>query len=272
VRSSSETFAAWLRYALGAYLTEPTADEEGDYPTYSVVAEDGVGTPDRIGRRYNILYVGTSDVARTLDLRFLARCLLRQIDSIGYHERDDAVFLEAGVVEIAGSRSLIPKYLVPALCGARRRAEKRGIYAPGGMVAALDLRTGELIAPRGSLDLPSDALERLAAYVPAGVNGGRDHFPVEDGERTVAASVIGLAVGQEEAVAPKPRPETALDLAVNVKNMTVLGGRTLRAIAATVSAADCRGIRWSNTNEMIDTIAAAAEPERRTANAVRVRP
>jgi hypothetical protein len=260
LRSSAEGFADWVRYALAAYRTEPTAEEEDTYPTYSVVVEDGTAGEDRVGRRYNILYEGTSDIARTLDPRFLARCLLRQIDSIGCYAREDAVFLEAGVVEVdGGAPSLIPKYLVPALCAARRRAEKRGLYAPGGMVAALDLETGELVSPRLSLDLPADALDRLEEFVPRAVNGVRDRFPIEDGERAVVGSVIGVGIGQHVPVAPKTRPETALDLAVNVKNMQVLGGRGLRALAATVSAARCRGIMWSSTNEMIDAIALATE-------------
>lgn len=260
LRSSSEAFGAWVRYALGAYLKAPTDEDDDAYPTYSVVVEDGERGEGRLGRRFNILYIGTSDVARTLDLRFLARCLLRQIDSIGYHEREDAVFLDVGVVDVAGTRSLIPKYLVPALCAARRRAEKRGLHAPGGMVAALDLRTGELVAPPLSLDLPADALDRLEDFVPGALNGTRDRFPIEDGERAVVGSLIDVGVGQREPVAPKPRPEMAIHLAVNVKNMKVLGGRTLQAIAATVASADCRGIMWSSTNEMIEAIALAAEP------------
>ena len=260
MRSSSEAFAGWLRYALGAYLTEPTRDEEDDYPTYSVVVEDGARGDERIGKRYNILYLGSWDIARSLDLRFVARCLLRQIDSIGYHLREDAVFLETGLVEVAGSPMLVHNYVVPALCAARRRAEKRGIHAPGGMVAALDLDTGELIAPRLSLDLPTDVFDRFEEYLPGAVNGAQDRFPIEDGDRRSVGTVIGYGVGQEERVAAMTRPETVLNLVAKVKNMEVLGGRALRSVAAMVAAADCRAVRWSSTNEMIEAIALAAEP------------
>jgi hypothetical protein len=259
LRSSSEEFAGWLRYTLGAYLTEPIPDEDG-YPTYSVVVEDGARGEERIGKRYNILYLGTWDIARSLDLRFLARCLLRQIDSIGYHLREDAVFLEAGLVEVAGSPSLVHNYVVPALCAARRRAEKRGIHAPGGMVAALDPDTGELIGPRLSLNVPADALDRLDEYLPGAMNGAQDRFPIEDGDRRSVGTVIGYGVGQQELVVAATRPETVLNLVAKVKNMDVLGGRALRSIATMVAAADCRAVRWSSTNEMIEAIALAAEP------------
>jgi hypothetical protein len=263
LRSSSEAFAGWLRYALGAYLTAPTAEEEDDYPTYSVVVEDGTRGEERVGRRYNILYLGTRDIARTLDLRFLARCLVRQIDSIGYHARNDAVFLEAGLLDVAGSPRLIHSYVVPALCAARRRAEKRGIHAPGGMVAALDLHTGELIAPRLSLDVPADAFDRLEEHIPGGLDGVRDRFPIEDGERRSVGTVMGFATGQQEFVGAMSRPETVLYLVAKVKNMDAVGGQALRSIAAMVRAADCRAVMWSSTNEMIDAIALAAEDSNR---------
>ena len=259
LRTTSDAFAGWIRYALASYLTEPIAEEETDFPTYSVVVEDGTRGEERVGRRYNILYLGTWDIARSLDLRFLARCLLRQIDSIGYHAREDAVFLEAGLVDIAGAPRLVHNYVVPALCAARRRAEKRGLYAPGGMVAALDLETGELIAPRLSLDIPADAFDRLEEHISEGLDGVRDRLPIEDGERRSIGTVIDVAIGQHELVAPMPRPEAVLELTAKVKNLGTLGGRALRAVAAMVAAADCRSITWSSTNEMIDAIAWAAE-------------
>lgn len=258
LRSTSEAFAGWLRYALAAYLTEPTLEEEDRSPTYSIVVDDDTRSEGPVGRGYNILYVGTTDIARTLDLRFLARCLLRQIDALGYHTRDDVLFLEAGLVEVGGSPHLVPALLVPLLSKSRRRAERRGLYSPGGRVAAIDLDTGELIAPPLSLEMPADALDRLTPDMP-GVNGVRDRFPIEDGERRMVGAVIGLGPHQSELVSKRPRSETVLELAVSVKNLQVLGGRALRSIATMAAAADCCTISWSSTNEMIEVIALAAE-------------
>jgi hypothetical protein len=257
LRSTSEAFAGWLRYALAAYLTEPTLEEEDRSPTYSIVVEDDTPSEGRVGRGYNILYVGTTDIARTLDLRFLARCLLRQIDAIGYHARDDALFLESGLVEVGGSPHLVPAILVPMLSKSRRRAEKRGLYAPGGRVAALDLDTGELVAPPLSLEIPADALDRLAEHMPS-MDGVRDRFPIEDGERRMVGAVIGLGPGQQELVSMRPRSETVLDLVVNAMNLKLLGGRALRSLATMAAAADCRTVTWSSTHEMIEVIAMAA--------------
>jgi hypothetical protein len=257
LRTTSEAFAGWIRYALAAYRTEATLDEEEDDPMYSVVVEDWSRGEDRVGRRYNILYLGTWGLARTLDLRFLARCLLRQIDSIGHHGRDDAVFLGVGVVDVAGAPSLIPAYLARALCGARRRAERRGVYAPGGIGAALDLRTGELIAPSLRLEVPADALDRLPSFLPDNSNGDLDRFPVEEGERRVVRAVIDIGVGQDALVAERTRPGAVVDLAVTVRNMAVLRGRAIRSIVEAVSDARTATISWSNTNEMIEAIALA---------------
>jgi len=260
LRSTSEGFGDWLRYALGAYLVEPSTAEGTQSATYSIVVEDGArGEGRHIGRDYNILYIGTWDIARTLDLRFLARCLLRQIDSLGYHERDDALFLDVGVVDVAGSPTLVPSIVVPRLCRTRRRAEKRGLYSPGGMVTALDLHTGQLVAPQLTLDVPIDAIDRLEVSLPGGANGTHDRFPIEDGERRSVGAVIGLGVGQEELVMPRSRPETVVDLVMNVKNMPVLAGRALRSIAAMVATAPSRSISWSNDAELIEAVARAGK-------------
>jgi hypothetical protein len=243
------------------YATEPTGDEFDDYPTYSVVVEDGSRGDERVGRRFNILYVGASGITRTFDVRFLARCLLREIDAIGYHARTDAVFLEAGVIEIDGRPALIPNFLVPVLCAARTRAERRDVHVPGGFATALDLDTGELVGPTLSLDVPDDALVRLETELAAGLNGARDRFVVEDGEHAVAHAVLGVSVGQRERVAPRSRADAALDLLTSAKNIRALHGRGLQAIGAAVSSATARGITWSSTNELIDAIAEAGAHE-----------
>lgn len=254
IRTTSHAFAAWVRYALGAYATEPTEEEvEDSYPTYSVVVEDGSRGADRVGRRFHILYLGTWDVARTLDLGFLARCLLRQVDAIGHHERGDALFLETGTIEVHGEAFLVPTYLVPALSVARRRAGKMGIWAPGGMVAAIDTATGELVAPPLDLDVPDDAFERLRELLP--VDPGReqpDRFVVEDGQRRPLAGVI------RPWVDPTPsRAETTVSLLTNVKNFSTLGGGAVRAMARAMSSASIVDGRWTSTNEMLQRLADA---------------
>jgi hypothetical protein len=262
IRSTSEAFALWLRYALGAHRTQPTPDEE-DRPTYSIVVDDGAPTAGRVGRGYNILYVGTMDVARTLDLRFLARCLLREIDALGSAGRKDAVLIRAGVLEAAGRVALFPSFLVPVLCAARRRAEKRGINAPGGRVAALDPGSGELISPIPSIGVPMDAIELLERHVPGAINGARDHFPIEDGGRRQLDAVIGLKIGQAALADEKPRSETALELAMAAMNMDVHGGSGFRAIGEAVRNARSIALNWSSTDEMLDALGLAMRPDDR---------
>jgi hypothetical protein len=259
IRSTSDAFASWLRYGLGAHRTQPTPEEE-DRPRYSIVVDDGARTAGRVGRGYNILYVGTMDVVRTLDLRFLARCLFREIDTLGCAGRKDAVFIRTGVLEAAGRVALFPSFLVPMLCAARRRAEKRGIKAPGGSVAALDPITGELTSPVPSIDVPADAIESLERYVPGAIDGARDHFPIEDGERRQVDVVIGLKADQTTLADEKPRSETALELAMAARNMHVLGGSGFRAIGEAVRNARSIALNWSSTDEMLEALTLAMRP------------
>jgi hypothetical protein len=262
MRSTSEAFASWLRYALGAHRTQPTPDEE-DRPTYSIVVDDAASTAGRVGRGYHILYVGTMDVARTLDLRFLARCFLREIDTLGSAGRKDAVFIRAGVLEAAGQVALFPSFLVPVLCAARRRALKRGINAPGGTVAALDPGTGELTSPVPTIQVPMDAIELLERYVPGAINGAHDRFPVEDRGHRQLDAVIGLKIGQAALADEKPRSETALELAMAAMNMDALGGSGLRAIGEAVRNARSVALNWSSSDEMLEALVLAMRPDDR---------
>jgi hypothetical protein len=256
IRSTSDAFASWLRYALGPHRTQPMPEEE-DRPRYSVVVDDGAPAAGRVGRGYNILYVGTMDVARTLDLRFVARCLLREIDALGSAGRKDAVFIRTGVLEAAGRVAIFPSFLVPMLCAARRRAEKRGINAPGGSVAALDPGSGELISPIPSIGVPVDAIELLERYVPGAIDGARDRFPIEDGGRRRLDAVIGLKDGQTTLAEDKPRSETALELAIAAMNLNALGGSGFRAIGEAVRNARSVAINWSSRDEMLEALALA---------------
>jgi hypothetical protein len=260
IRTTSEAFASWLRYALGAHRTQPTPEGE-DRPTYSIVVDENAGTAGRVGRGYHILYVGTTDVARTLDLRFLAGCFLREIDALGSTQRTDALFIRAGVLEAAGRVALFPSFLVPVLSASRRRAQKRDLNAPGGSVAALDPESGELTSPDRSIQVPLDALEELERYVPGAIGGPHDRFPIEDGDRRRLDAVIGLKVGQTPLADEKPRSETALELAMAAMNMDALGGRGFRAIAEAVRNARSIALNWSSTDEMLDALTLAMLPD-----------
>lgn len=258
VRSTSEAFGMWLRYVLGAQRIRPTLEEE-ELPTYSIVVEDG--TSSRLGRGYHILYVGTMDVVRTFDLRFLARSFLHEIDMLGASERRDALFLRAGVVEADGQVALLPPILVPVLNAVRRRALRRGMDAPGGSVAALDLGSGELISPVPSVGVPTDAIDLLERYVPGATNGARDRFPIETGARRPLDVVIGLDIRQAELSNERPRSETAIELAMAAVNMHRVGGSGFTAIGKAVGGARSVTLNWSSTDQMFDALAVAMHPD-----------
>lgn len=257
IRSTSEAFGAWIRLALGAYRRAPAPDDENLW-TYSVVVADGVIEYGRVGRGFNILYAGTADVARTLDRRLLARCLLREIDARRHPARNDAVFIRAGVLDVDGCLALVPSLLVPSLVAARRRAEKRRIHAPSGTVATLDLGTGELIAPDVSIDLPQDALEMLEEQIPAETSDVRERFPIENGERRRLDVVIGIDVEQPTLARVKPRSEALLDLSLAAMNLALVGADGFRAIAQAVRNSASIAVNWSHENEMLDAFEDAA--------------
>jgi hypothetical protein len=257
IRSTSETFGAWIRVALGSYRTAPAPDDENLW-TYSAVVADEAAEHDRVGRGFNTLYAGTADVARTLDRRFLARCLLREVDARRHPARDDAVFIRAGVIDIDGCLALLPSFLVPMLCAARRRAEKRRFRAPSGTVAALDLRSGEVFAPDASIELPRDALDTLEDPVRGRTRDDRDRFPIEDGERRRLDAVIGVDLEQSTLARVKPRSDAVLDLSMAAMNLRKVGGEGFRAIAQAVRSSTSIAVNWSRENEMLDALEDAA--------------
>jgi hypothetical protein len=267
VRSTSEAFGDWLNVALAGYRVEPSEEDRDAYPSYSLVVEDGTRGRDRVGKRFNILYMGTWDIVRTLDPCFLGRALLRQIDAIGQGRRADAVFLEAGLVDVGGVAALVSTRMVPALCAARRRAEKAWIYAPGGTVAAIDPESGDLVAPSVDMHVPADAIERLVDAIPGGDH--HDRFVVEDGERRPLGAVVMPPALDDGDVG---RAQMLMQLARSTMNLGVLGGRAIEGLASSLDGAECYSARWRSTQELLDSLArssGAIDPMRRTVGDLR---
>src|SRR5712691_3178844 len=159
VRSTSPAFGAWLTEALGAY---EVADVEEFL--YSVVVPE----PPAHGKakEFCILYKGSTAIVRTLDPITLGRGLLSELDGLGFHERDDAVYVTASIVDVGGAPTLVPSSLAPGLAKLGRRAGKLGVGIPGELTVAIDLETASVVPVRRTLDVPDDALERLAAACP----------------------------------------------------------------------------------------------------------
>ena len=164
VRSTSHAFGEWLSDTLGAY----EVDDVEDY-LYSVVVPEPPA--DGKAKEFCILYKGSTAIVRTLDPVTLGRGVLAELEGLGFHERDDAVYVMASLVDVAGAPTLVPSSLAPGLAKLGRRAAKLGVEIPGELTVAIDLETASIVPVRHTLDVPGDALERLADRVSVGGTG-----------------------------------------------------------------------------------------------------
>src|SRR2546427_5697911 len=108
VRSTSLAFGSWIRETLGAYEVEDVEDF-----LYSVVVPD-VPSGGRT-KEFCILYKGSAAVVRTLDPASLGRAMLAELEGLALHEREDAVYLVASVIDVRGVPMLVPSSLAPGL-------------------------------------------------------------------------------------------------------------------------------------------------------------
>ena len=68
---------------------------------YSVVVPEPPA--DGKAKEFCILYKGSTAIVRTLDPVTLGRGLLAELEGLGFHERDDAVYVTASIVDVRGS-------------------------------------------------------------------------------------------------------------------------------------------------------------------------
>lgn len=249
VRTTSEAFGDWVDYCLSPYRVGGPLDEDDD-PMWAVVVDDE-GRSSAVGRCFHILYRGTWDVVRTLDVHGVARAFVTEIASLVHPFRDDAVYLDAAVASTSGGSILVPYVMVPGLARAVRRVQRAGIVPPGTMVVAVDPATGRLTRPDAALDLPADAWAQLADRFPP---NGSDQRVFVDDELGVDSVVMW---GGPEAVGVwhTSRAETLMRLTGWTRNLPVMGGRGIEGLARLAEGARCYLARWASTNDMIDVLA-----------------
>lgn len=249
VRSTSRAFGDWVDHCLAAYRVGGPHEEDDD-PMWAVVVDEGGESSAGVGRRFHILYRGTWDVIRTLDVGGVAQALLTELGSIRHPVRDDAVFLEAAVASASGVSILLPHLMVPGLARAVRRVQRAGIVPPGTMVVAVDPATGELVRPEVSLDLPSDVSARFADAFPP--NGSDPRIFVDD--RLEVDAVLTWGGPEASGLWHAPRADTLMTLASWTRNLRLVGSRGIEGLARLVEGARCYAARWATTNDMIDAL------------------
>lgn len=244
VRSTSHAFGEWLSGTLGAY----EVDDVEDY-LYSVVVPE----PPANGRakEFCILYKGSSAIVRTLDPVTAGRSLLAEIEGLGLHERDDAVYVMASVVDVASAPAVVPSSLAPGLAKLGRRAAKLGLGIPGQLTVSIDLETASLVPVRPGLDVPGDALERLAGACPW---TGRDDLRFVRAPEEARAFLIPS--GDPEAPLRPARKGYALaNLAGWTLNLQKVGGRGLDALGRFVERTPAYEAAWTDTTEVMRRLA-----------------
>lgn len=245
VRSTSPSFGAWLSTALGAYEVEDVEEF-----LYSVVVPEP--PVDGKAKEFCILYKGSTAIVRTLDPVTIGRGLLAELEGLRFHERDDAVYVTASIVDVAGVPTLVPSSIAPGLAKLGRRAGKLGVGIPGELTVAIDMETATVVPVRRTLDVPEDALERLAEACPW---TGRDGLRFVDAPETVRAFLVP-ATDPEAPLQPARKGFALANLAGWTLNLHVVGGRGLDALGRFVEKTTAYGSAWTDTAEIMEQLAA----------------
>ncbi|MGH2746659.1 MAG: hypothetical protein ACRDKB_01875 [Actinomycetota bacterium] len=233
IRTTSAVFGEWLHETLSAYRTRKKAD-----PLYSVVVADPTKRKDRAIKDFHVLYRGTTVQARALSLATVAQTLLAEVESLGYRNRDDAVYAAAAPIAANGSVALVPAGMVQYLAGTGRQVARAGLTLPYVSAVALDPHTGAVLPSNGPTGVPEDAVARLADIGLDGVPS--DRLPIREPLRPNFVMTMGTA--GPEAVEPMSRGRAAYTLASSVLNLEKVGSSALETLSKVVSDADCYAV------------------------------
>lgn len=246
VRSTSHAFGDWLSETLGAY----EVDDVEEF-LYSVVVPEPPA--DGKAKEFCILYKGSTAIIRTLDPVTLGRGLLAELEGLGFHERDDAVYVTASIVDVAGVPTLVPSSLAPGLAKLGRRAGKLGVEIPGELTVAIDLDTASIVPVLHKLDVPHNALERLAAACPW---KGRDGLRFVEAAEDIHAFLV--LTSDPEAPMDLARKGYALaNLTGWALNLQRVGGRGLVALGRFVERTPAYGSAWTDAASLMGRLADA---------------
>jgi len=242
IRSTSQAFGDWVSEALSAYEVEDVEDF-----VYSVVVPE---PPTGGAKEFFILYRGSSAMVRTLDPATLGRSFLAELETLRFHERDDAVYVMASVAEVGGVPILIPSSLLPTLAKLGRRASRSGFRVPGQRAVAIDIETATITPIERVLDVPETALERLAAVLPW---EGRDGLCFTDDSVDVGA-LVAASMDAESSLEPVRKAYGLAALTSSTLNFQRVGGRGLEALGRLVERTPCYRSTWTDPPEVLSRL------------------
>jgi hypothetical protein len=241
VRSTSSAVGSWLNDILPDCRMTKWVE-----PYYSLVVAEDDRMPGR--RNLHILYKGTVAVVRTFDLGTLARAFLEEIESHTFHERRDAVYLEASLIAGPGGLAMIPSSFTPSLGAQGRPAARLGLQLPGTTWVAIDLEDAHALPVSSRLGVPGDAVGRLVGDHPA-----PERFFLD---RPAAINAICTVNDRPiETLEPASRATALYRFAAMSQNLPRLGGRrTLEALARLMRAADCMAVAPMRTAQVLEAM------------------
>jgi hypothetical protein len=217
---------------------------------YSVVIAGGDPDEDeKSKRRFHILYRGSSQIVRTLDLPTLGQALFAELESTLFEDRDDAVYVEAAALAMDGRIALVPGSYLPALWKLSRRLHQAGIRLPLARTVAVHRETGQVIPTTPRLEVPDDAIEHLTKAVGAeagailGVAGSRsagnghlERWVLDSPAQPFAVLTTGADEGPRQ---PQSRGQAVYKLAGLTLNLTTVGVSALEGLSLLAEQAQC---------------------------------
>lgn len=246
VRSTSKAFNAWLGDILKPYkVRKPSASI-----WYSVVIAGGDPDEDaKSKRRFHILYRGSSQIVRTLDLPTLGQALFAELESTLFEDRDDAVYVEAAALAMDDRIALVPGSYLPALWKLSRRLHQAGVKLPLARTVAVHRETGQVIPTTPRLETPNDAIDRLekavgkeagavlgVAGARASGNGHLERWTLAAPARAVAVLTTGAEEGPRQ---PQSRGQAVYKLAGLTLNLATVGVSALEGLSLMAEQAQC---------------------------------
>jgi len=242
VRANSPVFGDWLDRHLARYEIADALP-----PYYSVYVAD-----DRLpGKRFHILYEDTRPIVRTADLGALGYALVRELETLVFPARDDAVYAMTPLVSVGATTGIVPPGLVPLIGTLGSQVQRAGLVLPLESAVAIDLESA-LVAPiRPVLGVPDTAFESLSP------NGGPHGHPMVDLPHPVD---VLFSIGDgEPLLQPTSKGVALYRLAHYGANLPRVGRRGFEALGRVVAAAECIEIRADERRVMLGAIVSALE-------------
>ncbi|MGH2554737.1 MAG: hypothetical protein ACRDHO_03350 [Actinomycetota bacterium] len=245
IRSTSKAFNRWLGTTLSHYKVR----KSGRVYYSIVIAGDDPDDDQKTKRRFHILYRGASQVVRTLDLPTLGRALFAELETVQFHQRDDAIYVDAAALAMDGKIALIPGNYLPTMWKLSRRLHQAGVLLPLARSIAVDRESGQVIPTIPKVEIPDDAIQTLseavgaeasAALSVAGArregNGHLERWVLNERTAPVAILTTGAEDGPKQ---PLSTGEAVYRLAGMSMNLPKIGPSTLEGLSLLAQQAQC---------------------------------